>query len=99
MTGVQTCALPISAGQTCALLLATVGGRTSDAAAVRGDAGSDRATAATDRIDGGQVLSEVCLSRVEGRSVAKVGSPWRQFRLWWFGISCRRDEPDESVSH
>jgi hypothetical protein len=29
-------------------------------------------------------------------SVAKVGSPWRQFRLWWFGISRRRDDPDEN---
>jgi hypothetical protein len=33
-----------TAGQTCALPLATAAGRTSDAAAVRGDAGSDRAT-------------------------------------------------------
>src|ERR1039458_2698265 len=40
-----------TAGQTCALLLATLGGRTSDAAALRGDAGSDRATAGTDGID------------------------------------------------
>jgi hypothetical protein len=40
-----------TAGQACALLLATLGGRTSDAAAVRGDAGADRATAGTDRID------------------------------------------------
>lgn len=39
-----------TAGQTCALLLATAGGRTSDAAAVRGDAGPDRAATATDGI-------------------------------------------------
>ena len=35
-----------------ALLLATAGGRTSEPAAVRGDAGSDRATTDTDRIGG-----------------------------------------------
>jgi len=39
-----------TAGQTCALLLATAGGRTSDAAAVRGDAGPDRAATDTDGI-------------------------------------------------
>jgi hypothetical protein len=39
-----------TAGQTCALLLATAGGRTSDAAAVRGDAGPDCAATATDGI-------------------------------------------------
>ena len=45
-----------TAGETCTLLLATVGGRTSDAAAVRGDAGPDRSAADTDGIDnGGQV--------------------------------------------
>ena len=41
-----------TAGETCALLLATVGGRTSEPATVRGDAGPDRATAGTDGIDG-----------------------------------------------
>src|SRR5271157_987899 len=41
-----------TAGQTCALLLATAGGRTSDAAAVRGDTGPDRATTDTDGIGG-----------------------------------------------
>ena len=41
-----------TAGQTCALLLATAGGRTSDAAAVRGDAGPDRAATDTDGIGG-----------------------------------------------
>ena len=39
------------AGQTCALLLATTGGRTSEPAAVRGNAGPDRATAGTNGID------------------------------------------------
>ena len=39
-----------TAGETCALLLATAGGRTSDAAAIRGDAGSDRSTTDTDGI-------------------------------------------------
>src|ERR1017187_2028949 len=38
-------------GKTCALLLATAGGRTSDAAAVRGDAGPDRDVADTHGID------------------------------------------------
>src|SRR5664280_890471 len=41
-----------TAGQTCALLLATAGGRTSDAAAVRGNAGPDRAATDTDGIGG-----------------------------------------------
>lgn len=52
-----------TAGQTCALLLATLGGRTSEPAAVRGDAGSDCSAPGTDGIerkDGGQVGSEVC---------------------------------------
>ena len=40
-----------AAVEACALLLAIAGGRTSDAAAVRGDAGPDRATAGTDGID------------------------------------------------
>src|SRR5450759_3082703 len=40
-----------TAGQTCALLLAIAGGRTSKPAAVRGDARSDLATAGTDGID------------------------------------------------
>ena len=39
-----------AAVEACALLLAIAGGRTSDAAAVRGDAGPDRATADTDGI-------------------------------------------------
>lgn len=41
-----------TAGETCALLLATAGGRTSDAAAVRGDAGPHRAATDTDGIGG-----------------------------------------------
>ena len=40
-----------AAGKTCTLLLGTLGGRTSEQAAVRGDVGSDRATAGTDGID------------------------------------------------
>jgi hypothetical protein len=39
-----------AAGEACSLLLAITGGRTSDAAAVRGDAGPDRAATATDAI-------------------------------------------------
>ena len=42
-----------TAGQTCALLMATAGGRTSEPAAVRGDAGSDRAVADTAKDYGG----------------------------------------------
>jgi hypothetical protein len=38
-------------GKTCTLLLATAGGRTSDATAIRGDAGQDRSTPGTDGID------------------------------------------------
>jgi hypothetical protein len=37
--------------KTCALLLVTLGGRTSDAATVRSDAGPDRAVAGSDVID------------------------------------------------
>jgi len=40
-----------TAGATCTLLLAIVGGRTSQPAAVRGDAGPDRAATATDGIE------------------------------------------------
>ena len=40
-----------TAGEACALLLAAAGGRTSEPAAVRGDVGSDRATAGTDGIE------------------------------------------------
>jgi hypothetical protein len=43
-----------TAGKTCALLLATAGGRTPEPAAVRGDARPDCAVADTDWIDGGQ---------------------------------------------
>ncbi len=42
-----------TAGQTCALLMADAGGRTSEPAAVRGDAGSDRAVADTAKDYGG----------------------------------------------
>ena len=42
---------PRQAGEACAVLLAVPGGRTSKLAAVRGDAGPDRATADTDGID------------------------------------------------
>ena len=41
-----------TAGETCSLLLAAAGGETSDAAAVRGDAGTDRAATDTDGIGG-----------------------------------------------
>ena len=52
-----------TAGETCALLLAFPGGRTSEPAAVRSDARSDRAVAGTDGIaDDGQV--RVGLQRV-----------------------------------
>jgi hypothetical protein len=54
-----------AAGEACALLLVTLGGRTSDAAAVRGDAGSDRTATGADGIDGGQVGIEVCLRGLE----------------------------------
>jgi hypothetical protein len=40
-----------TAGQTCALLLAIAGRRTSDAAAVWGDAGSDCSAPSTDGIE------------------------------------------------
>jgi hypothetical protein len=42
--------LAAPAGETCPLLLATAGGRTSDAAAVRENAGTDRAATDTDGI-------------------------------------------------
>ena len=64
-----------TAGQTCALLLATCGGRTSDAAAVRGDAGPDRAAADTDGIDRMVVQVEQRNPSTTGwarRGVAKV---------------------------
>jgi len=41
-----------TAGKTCASLLASAGRRTSDSAAVRGDAGPDRAATDTDGIGG-----------------------------------------------
>jgi len=71
-----------TSGQTCALLLATAGGRTSDAAAVRGDAGPDRAATATDGIASWWPSQRrgICLQRVGGRrGVAKVGGKWRNF--------------------
>ena len=40
-----------TAGETCTVLLAAPGGRTSEPAAVRGDAGPNRAVADTDGID------------------------------------------------
>jgi hypothetical protein len=39
------------AGETCPLLLASAGGRTSESAAVRSDAGPDRGATATDGIE------------------------------------------------
>jgi len=46
-------------------LSSTAGGRTSDAAAVRGDAGPDRSAPGTDGIDnGGKVSNGIPLQRV-----------------------------------
>jgi hypothetical protein len=42
-----------TAGETCALLLATAGGRASEPATVRDDAGSDRSAPGTNGIDNG----------------------------------------------
>jgi hypothetical protein len=70
-----------TSGQTCALLLATTGGRTSEPAAIRGDAGADRTTAGTDRIDGGQVLHRNWFTAGWGKErCRKSGPPMAQFR-------------------
>jgi len=73
----------LSAGEACALLLATLGGRTSDAAAVRADAGSDRATADTHGIDNrwrsGRQRSLSEASWIRRRGVEKVVAKQRSF--------------------
>ena len=58
-----------AAGETCALLLAVPGGRTSEPAAVRSDAGPNRAVAGTDgiTIGGGQVGSKIVYSGLWGQ--------------------------------
>ena len=62
-----------AAGQTCPLLLASAGGRTSKPAAVRSDAGPDRATAGTDGIDNDGQVGGIRLQRVRlRRRLAKV---------------------------
>ena len=64
-----------TAGEACALLLATAGGRTSDASAVRGDAGPYCSAADTDGIDRRGPLKQRNLSAkgsARRRSVAKV---------------------------
>ena len=67
-----------TAGKTCALLLATACGRASDAAAVPGDAGSDRAATDTDgiaRVVGvaksiqSQKGTERCMTKPDGKAV------------------------------
>src|ERR1019366_7269250 len=68
-----------AAGQTCSLLLAFAGGRTSDAAAVRGDAGPDRAATDTDGIASWwrSQSRKICLQQVGARrGVAKVCRKW-----------------------
>lgn len=76
-----------AAGKTCALLLATAGGRTSDAAAVRGDAGSDCSAPGTDGIDnGGQVRHRNRFTAGWGKETCcKNGLQMSQFRLCWYG--------------
>src|ERR1035441_864761 len=55
-----------TAGKTCALLLATACGRASDAAAVPGDAGSDRAATDTDGIARGVGAAKSIQDRKSG---------------------------------
>jgi hypothetical protein len=65
-----------TAGEACTLLLAFPGGRSSEPAAVRGNAGSDRAAGGADRLTtAGQAHIGIGLQRVVGirRGVTKVG--------------------------
>src|ERR1019366_69665 len=58
-----------TAGEACPLLLAIVGGRTSDAAAVRGDAGADRQAVASDGITKAVEPAPKCLSSLPTSSL------------------------------
>jgi hypothetical protein len=88
-----------TAGEACALLLATAGGRTSDASAVRGDAGSDLAVADTDGIESWWVQSAAESSRQEVGQ-GEVLQKWRnigQFRRCWYGCQTAGHGPDENL--
>ena len=91
-----------TAGETCPLLLAAAGGRPSDAAAVRGDAGPDRAATDTDGI-GEMVVQSAAESvyKLVGvrRGVAKVGHKWGNFGLCWCGWQTVGSAPDEKSFH
>jgi hypothetical protein len=65
-------------GQTCALLLATAGGRTSDAAAVRGDAGPDRAVADTHGIESYWGKSAAASRSTTGLGEGEVLQEWQK---------------------
>src|SRR5271157_1528130 len=84
-----------TAGQTCALILATAGGSTSDAAAVRGDAGPDRCYRyRRDRWIVVQSATESVYSLVGvRRGVAKVGHKWGNFGLCRWGMAHLRECP------
>jgi Transposase DDE domain group 1 len=81
-----------AAGETCALLLASPSGRTSEPAAVRSDAGPNRAAAGTGGIaDAGPVRIGIGLERVGMRGgVAKVGQNMGQFCAVWVRIAGRQ---------
>jgi hypothetical protein len=87
-----------TAGETCPLLLAFSGGRTSDAAAVRVDAGPDRAATDTNGIASwwpGQ-SRKICLQQVGARrGVAKVGHKGGNFGLCCCGWQTVGSAPDE----
>jgi hypothetical protein len=74
-------------GQTCALPLATLGGRTSEPAAVRGDAGSDRAVADNDGIDRWcfRLAAESYTAGWSKEECRKSGPQMAQIRLCWRG--------------
>jgi hypothetical protein len=75
------------------------GGRTSEPAAVRSDAGSNRAAAGTGGIeDSGQARIGIGLRRVGiRRGVAKVGRTWGNFALFWCGSQIVRGAPNENL--
>jgi hypothetical protein len=90
-----------TAGATCTLLLAIAGGRTSEPAAVRGDAGPDRTATGADGIEreGGRGCIGIGLTRGwASRSVAEGGRKMEQSRQCWYGSQADRGAPDEIVS-
>jgi hypothetical protein len=88
-----------AAGEACPLLLASAGGRTSESATVRSDAGPDRAATATDGIESWWPRQQRNLATAglgRGEVLQKWAGIWGNFGLCWCGWQAVWSAPVEN---